>query len=38
MLLKVGSRGSDVRKLQQDLTSLGYNVNGIDGIFGNGLK
>ncbi|SHK55968.1 peptidoglycan-binding domain-containing protein [Tepidibacter formicigenes] len=37
-LLKVGSKGDDVTKLQQDLTSLGYDVNGIDGMFGNGLK
>ena len=33
-LLKLGSRGSAVASLQQDLTALGYNTYGIDGIFG----
>ncbi len=36
MLLRKGSRGQEVRELQQRLVSLGYNTNGIDGIFGNG--
>ncbi|WP_191561012.1 L,D-transpeptidase family protein [Metabacillus idriensis] len=33
--LKKGSRGSDVKVLQQLLTSRGYSTKGIDGIFGN---
>ncbi len=33
-LLKLGSRGPAVTSLQQDLTALGYNTYGIDGIFG----
>lgn len=34
-LLRLGSRGSDVRTLQQRLNSLGYNCGNVDGIFGN---
>ncbi|WP_242168954.1 L,D-transpeptidase family protein [Priestia koreensis] len=34
--LKKGSRGTEVKKLQQLLTSQGYSTNGIDGIFGSG--
>lgn len=30
-----GDRGDDVRKLQDELTKLGYNTFGIDGVFGN---
>lgn len=37
-LLKLGSRGSDVRELQQALDILGYDTNGIDGIFGVGTN
>ncbi len=33
-LLQAGSRGPAVTSLQQDLTALGYNTYGIDGIFG----
>ncbi|PLR66823.1 L,D-transpeptidase family protein [Bacillus sp. UMB0893] len=33
--LKKGNRGSDVKVLQQLLTSRGYSTKGIDGIFGN---
>ncbi len=33
-LLQWGSRGEEVRSLQQDLSSLGYGTAGIDGIFG----
>lgn len=36
--LKVGSRGSDVRLLQQRLVSLGYLDSGIDGSFGDATK
>ncbi|NLJ78763.1 MAG: hypothetical protein GX329_05315 [Tissierellia bacterium] len=34
-LLRLGSRGSDVRTLQQRLNSSGYNCGSVDGIFGN---
>ncbi len=37
-LLKVGSRGEEVRALQENLTKLGYDTNGTDGIFGNDTK
>ncbi len=41
-LLSLGSRGSDVKILQQRLNSLGYNSGAVDGIFGtrtyNGVK
>ncbi|MEA1960316.1 MAG: peptidoglycan-binding protein [Bacillota bacterium] len=33
-LLKYGSRGTAVARLQQDLTELGYSTYGVDGIFG----
>lgn len=33
-ILKVGSYGSDVKILQTNLTTLGYSVGAIDGIFG----
>ncbi|NLW44344.1 MAG: LysM peptidoglycan-binding domain-containing protein [Syntrophomonadaceae bacterium] len=33
-LLYTGTVGDDVRELQRDLTGLGYNTYGIDGIFG----
>ena len=33
-LLRKGSRGADVKELQQNLNSLGYNVGTADGIFG----
>ena len=38
MLLKIGSRGAEVEKLQADLTKLGYDTKGTDGIFGNNTK
>ena len=34
-VLKKGMRGEDVRKLQEQLTALGYNTGGIDGNYGN---
>lgn len=37
-LLTVGSRGTKVTELQKNLTKLGYNTNGIDGIFGAGTQ
>ena len=33
-VLKKGMRGTEVKKLQQDLTNKGYSTKGIDGIFG----
>jgi len=33
-LLRIGTRGSDVRELQMALNSLGYNAGPVDGIFG----
>jgi hypothetical protein len=33
-VLKIGMRGTAVKKLQQALTSLGYSTKGTDGIFG----
>lgn len=32
--LKIGSRGSAVREIQESLTNFGYHTNGIDGVFG----
>lgn len=37
-LLRAGSKGSAVKKLQSDLTTLGYSPGAIDGIFGNKTK
>lgn len=37
-VLLVGSRGSNVKTLQQNLTKLGYNTKGTDGIFGENTK
>jgi peptidoglycan hydrolase-like protein with peptidoglycan-binding domain len=34
----VGSRGTAVTALQKNLTELGYNTKGTDGIFGNNTK
>lgn len=36
MILKRGSSGADVKNIQEYLTALGYDTNGIDGIFGSG--
>ena len=36
--LKKGARGNITKLLQEKLVSLGYNTNGIDGIFGVGTK
>ncbi|MBR1848780.1 MAG: peptidoglycan-binding protein [Lachnospiraceae bacterium] len=36
--LKVGSKGNDVKQLQQNLNALGYNAGTPDGVFGNGTK
>lgn len=33
-MLKKGSRGTEVRKLQEQLNKLGYNAGAVDGIFG----
>lgn len=37
-ILKKGSLGAEAKELQQALTRLGYNTNGIDGIFGKGTE
>lgn len=37
-ILKVGRRGSKVTELQKNLTKLGYDTKGTDGIFGNDTK
>lgn len=37
-ILEVGSRGTDVKNLQKNLTKLGYDTKGTDGIFGNDTK
>lgn len=37
-VLKVGSRGAAVTQLQKNLTTLGYDTKGTDGIFGNDTK
>lgn len=37
-ILLVGSRGTAVAQLQKNLTKLGYNTKGTDGIFGNDTK
>ena len=36
--LKVGSRGDDVKRLQENLNTLGFDTGKPDGIFGNGTK
>ena len=36
--LKKGARGNITKLLQEKLVSLGYNTNGIDGIFGTGTE
>ncbi|MEE0931858.1 peptidoglycan-binding domain-containing protein [Clostridium sp.] len=36
--MKEGARGNITKLLQEKLISLGYNTNGIDGIFGSGTK
>ena len=38
MLLKQGTKGAEVKKLQADLTTLGYDTKGVDGIFGSGTQ
>lgn len=38
MILRIGSIGAAVKQLQEKLLSLGYNPNGIDGIFGQGTN
>jgi len=37
-ILTIGSRGAKVKELQKNLTKLGYNTKGSDGIFGNDTK
>nr|WP_255717267.1 peptidoglycan-binding protein [Salipaludibacillus sp. CUR1] len=36
--LRRGSRGTSVKQLQEQLTRLGYNTRGVDGIFGPGTE
>ncbi|ORX84603.1 hypothetical protein BCR32DRAFT_266222 [Anaeromyces robustus] len=36
--LKVGSKGDDVKRLQENLNTLGFNTGKLDGIFGEGTK
>ena len=33
-MLRVGSRGDEVKELQEALTKLGFDAGGADGIFG----
>ena len=35
-MMKKGARGNITKLLQEKLVSLGYNTNGVDGIFGSG--
>lgn len=37
-VLQMGSKGAAVTSLQKNLVTLGYNTNGVDGIYGNGTK
>ena len=37
-MMKKGARGNITKLLQEKLVSLGYNTNGIDGIFGSGTE
>ncbi|WP_132995864.1 phosphodiester glycosidase family protein [Sporanaerobacter acetigenes] len=37
-MLKKGSRGQEVKELQQKLNTLGYSTNGVDGILGGGTE
>lgn len=37
-VLKKGAQGNITKLLQERLVTLGYNTNGVDGIFGNGTK
>lgn len=37
-VLRVGSRGSDVMKIQAVLKKIGYNPGSIDGVFGNQMR
>ena len=36
--MKKGARGNITKLLQEKLVSLGYNTNGVDGIFGTGTE
>ena len=36
--MKKGARGNITKLLQEKLVSLGYNTNGVDGIFGSGTE
>ena len=36
--LKVGSRGDDVKRLQENLNTLGFDAGKPDGVFGSGTK
>ena len=37
-MVKKGARGNITKLLQEKLVSLGYNTNGVDGIFGSGTE
>ncbi|MBR5775399.1 MAG: peptidoglycan-binding protein, partial [Bacteroidaceae bacterium] len=37
-MLSNGSSGSEVRKLQQSLVDAGYDVGGVDGIYGSNTE
>lgn len=37
-IMRQGTRGNITKLLQERLVTLGYNTNGVDGIFGNGTK
>ena len=37
-VIKKGGRGYDVLVIQEYLTALGYDTNGVDGIFGSGME
>ena len=36
--VRQGARGNITKLIQERLVTLGYNTNGVDGIFGNGTK
>jgi g-D-glutamyl-meso-diaminopimelate peptidase len=38
MIFKLGTRGEDVKNLQQALKTLGFPIGKVDGIFGNKTK
>lgn len=36
-VFKLGDRGDDIKVIQKELVDKGYDTNGVDGIFGNGM-